>query len=94
MELPVAGQEGSAITRSVRVVMIVAMAGLVLVDVVVVVPPVGAIVAVEPEGAVGAEVVGAAGPPTGLLGPEGATLPGGLEGPVLPDMIQRNVVMS
>jgi hypothetical protein len=54
----VAGQEGSAITCSIRVVVIVAIASLVLVDEVVVMPPVGTIATVEPADAVGAEVVG------------------------------------
>jgi hypothetical protein len=71
------------------------MAGLVLVGAVVGVVPVGTAVAdVVPEGAMGVEVVGAAKPPVGLLGPEGAALPGGLEGPVVPDMIQKGMATS
>ena len=56
--------------RSVRIVVIVAMAGLVLV---------GAVAGVVPVG-IAVEVVGVAKPPVGLLEPEKAALPGGWRG--------------
>jgi hypothetical protein len=42
---------------------------------------------------VGVTVVGA-GPPVGLPEPEAAALPGVLEGPVFPDIVQRQVIAS